>query len=48
MFDGWWKIMKKLPIEVDVPKLLCHAGSLPSANKLDKAIGDLALIAFYY
>ena len=40
--------IKKLPVEVDVPELLSRLGSQPHANALDKAIGDLALIAFYY
>ena len=52
MFDGWRKMdpptIKKLPVEVDVPELLSRLGSQPHANALDKAIGDLALIAFYY
>ena len=52
MIEGWRKedppTIKKLPVEADVPELLSHVGSLTTANALDKAIGDLALIAFYY
>ena len=52
MFDGWRKadppVIKKLPVEVDVPELLCRAGHIPTANELDRTIGDLALIAYYY
>ena len=52
MLDGWRKAdphtIKKLPVEADVPELLSAIGTLPTANALDKAIGDLALIAFYY
>jgi hypothetical protein len=40
--------IKKLPVEADVPELLSHIGTSPTANELDKAIGDLTLIAFYY
>jgi hypothetical protein len=40
--------LKKLPVESDVPELLSHIGSLNNVNQLGKAIGDLALIAFYY
>jgi hypothetical protein len=52
MLDGWRKddppTIKKLSVEADVPELLSHIGSLPTANELDKAIGDLMLIEFYY
>lgn len=52
MMDGWKKhdpaTIKKLPVEADVPELLGQVGSRVEANELDKAIGDLALIAFYY
>ena len=52
MIKGWRKdnppTIKKLPVEADVPELLSHVGSRSTANELDKAIGDLALIAFYY
>ena len=52
MLTGWRKVdpptMKKLPVAIDIPELLAMAGLSPSANELDKAIGDLVLIAFYY
>ena len=52
MLRGWEKedppIIKKLPVAVDVPELLSALGRDPAANELDRAIGDLALIAFYY
>jgi hypothetical protein len=52
MLDGWRKedppLMKKLPVEADVPDLLSRIGCLPNATTLDMAIGDLCLIAFYY
>ena len=52
MLDGWRKqdppTIKKLPVEADVPELLSTVGALPTANQLDQAIGDLALIAFYF
>ena len=40
--------LKKLPVEADVPELLSQLGSAHTANELDKTIGDLSLIAFYY
>ncbi len=40
--------MKKIPVEVDVPKLLARLGRQPTANELDRAIGNLSLIVFYY
>ncbi len=40
--------IKKLPVEADIPELIASYGALPHANELDKAIGDLSLIAFYY
>ena len=52
MFAGWRKadppVIKKLPISIDIPELLSAVGQKPDANELDKAIGDLTLIAFYY
>ena len=52
MLDGWRKLdpptIKKLPVEADVPELLSTVGAMPTANQLDSAIGDLALIAFYF
>ena len=52
IMDGWKKddppLIKKLPVEADVPELLSSIGHMPLANALDKAVGDLTLIAFYY
>jgi hypothetical protein len=39
---------KKLPVEADVPEYLIECVLDPSASELDKAVGDLSLIAFYY
>ena len=50
--DGWckedWPVVKKLPVEADIPELLVQAGLASGASMKDKAIGDLTLIAFYY
>mmetsp|Transcript_12197 Transcript_12197/g.20083 ORF Transcript_12197/g.20083 Transcript_12197/m.20083 type:complete len:482 (+) Transcript_12197:2086-3531(+) len=52
MFDGWRKedppTEKKLPVEADVPEFLADIGRQAHATPLQKAVGDLALIAFYY
>ena len=52
MLDGWAKAdsptQKMLPVEADVPEYMAKLGLLPDASQLDKTIGDLALIAFYY
>ena len=52
MLAGWRKAdpptVKKLPVAIDVPELLSAVGLAPGSNELDKAIGDLVLIAFYY
>jgi hypothetical protein len=52
MLDGWRKsdppTLKMLPVEADIPEFIAQLGTLPSATTLDQAIGDLALIAFYY
>ncbi len=52
MLDGWSKAdpptQKQLPVEADVPEYIAALGQLPEATPLDKAIGDLVLIAFYY
>ncbi len=39
---------KKLPIEVDVPELLCTVGLLATATAKESAVGDLVLLAFYF
>ena len=52
MLAGWSKVdpavEKKLPVEADVPELLAVTGQLSGASELQKAVGDCALIAFYY
>ncbi len=52
MLDGWIKedppMLKMLPVEANVPEYIANLGQLPSATHIDMAIGDLALIAFYY
>ena len=52
MLDGMRRedppTMKKLPVESDVPQFLSDLSRTPAASPLDHAIGDLALIAFYY
>lgn len=52
MLDGWRRddppTIKKLPVEADVPEFLSKVGQECNANPLDEAVGDLALIAFYY
>ena len=52
MLDGWEKgdppTRKMLPVESDVPEFMASLGTMPDATQLDKAIGDLGLIAFYY
>eukprot|EP00985_Skeletonema_marinoi_P013898 scaffold6992_cov241-Skeletonema_marinoi.AAC.1 len=50
--DGWRKedppTEKKLPVEADVPEFLADMGRQAQATPLQQAVGDLALIAFYY
>ena len=52
MLDGFRKAdpptTKQLPVESDVPEYLVDLGREPEARELDRAIGDLVLIAFYY
>jgi hypothetical protein len=52
MLDGWRKdddpVMKKLPVEVDIPEYLVKIGLLPEATEMMKASGDLSLVAYYY
>lgn len=52
MLEGWSKVdpptLKMLPVESDVPEFMASLGLLPAATQLDKAIGDLGIIAFYY
>ncbi len=50
--DGWRKedppTTMQLPVEANVPELLAERGRTGSTTELDRAIGDLTLIAFYY
>ena len=39
---------KMLPVEADVPEYLARIGSVSGASELQKAVGDHALIAYYY
>jgi hypothetical protein len=52
MIDGYTKAdpptQKKLPVEADVPELLIEMGYGKSGSTQSQAVGDLALIAFYY
>jgi hypothetical protein len=52
MLDGFQKAdpatVKQLPVEADMPEFLVKRGLVPDACKLDHAIGDLTMIAFYY
>lgn len=52
MLDGMGKAdpptMKKLPVEADVPEFLVSVGQASSATERERALGDMALIAFYY
>jgi hypothetical protein len=51
-FDGWQKedppTLKKLLVEADVPEFIAEQGLRAAAMELEKAVGDLTLIAFYY
>jgi hypothetical protein len=52
MLDGWRKtdgpVLKKLPVEADIPEYLVQLGLHPAASPHEQVVGDLALIAFYY
>lgn len=52
MYDGWRKddppTTKQLPVEADVPEYLAHLGRESGTAEVDKAVGDLILVAFYY
>ncbi len=52
LLDGYGKTdpptNKKLPVESDVPELLIDMGYGTGGTPHSQAIGDLALIAFYY
>jgi hypothetical protein len=52
MLDGFCKAnpptTKQLPVEADVPEYLVKLGQEPEARELDRAIGDLTMMVFYY
>jgi hypothetical protein len=52
MLDGFRKeyppTTKQLPVKADVSEFLVKLGQEPKARELDRAIGDLTTIAFYY
>ena len=52
MVEGYRKedppTLKKLPVEVDVPEVLAARGSLPYASETHAAVGDWAVIAYFY
>ncbi len=52
IYDRWRKedppTTKQLPVEANVPELLAKKGRDGNATELDQAVGNLALIAFYY
>ncbi len=52
MLDGMRKddphTKKKLPVEADVPEFLVSLGAEKGASERVRAVGDCALIAFYY
>ena len=49
---GWRKedppTTKQLPVAADVPELLAEQGRTENTTELDREIGYLTLIAFYY
>ena len=51
-YDGWRKedppTSKMLPVESDVSEWLVAGGTRHGATELDRAVGDLAMVAFYY
>jgi len=51
-YDGWRKedppTTKMLPVESDVPEWLVQIGRGTTATVLDRAVGDLVMVAFYY
>ena len=52
MLKGWSKVdpatKKKLPVESDVPEFMATMGLRKEATELERRVGDLALVAFYY
>ena len=51
-YDGWRKedppTTKMLPVESDVPEWLVERGRERGSTELDRAVGDLVMVAFYY
>jgi hypothetical protein len=52
MLDGYRKVdpptWKKLPVQLDVPKLLTTTAYQPGTAEVQRAMADLTMIAFYY
>ena len=52
MLDGFCKAdpptTKQLPVEADVPEFFVKLRLASEARELDRAVGELTLIAFYY
>ncbi len=52
IYDGWRKedppTTKQLPVKANVPELLAKTGCGSNTTKLERAAGNLSLIAFYY
>ena len=53
MLKYWWEkenppTKKKLPVEVDVPEFLVDAARNKNTTEQMKAVGDFALIRYYY
>ena len=52
MLGGFKKhdpLVKKMsPVEVDLPELICEHELNPLTCERDKAVDDLAMLAFYY
>ena len=52
MMEGWRKedppTKKKLPVVIDVPEFLADMGMEKYATEMVKAVGDCAIITFYY
>ena len=52
MVEEWRKLnpptKKKLPVGIDIPELLAELGMEKYATEMVKAVGDCAIISFYY
>jgi hypothetical protein len=46
MLDGWQKtdgpVLKKLPVEADIPEYLVQLGLQHAASAIEKAVGDIS------